>query len=304
MSRDYNYKQEESQDFDAVSIYDYIPGVPLELPEQDLVRLSRGIEISEFVKKGIYGPIECHIVDALYKYYLMNRHTLSRYIDVTSERENAAALVRNILDKMKEDGILYTIRYGTLVLYSLTDSVREEWSQKKSFVSKRVPSFDTPYQVLEYASLAQFSVSVMEGEQVHCNHFHQVRSIAKVRMHIPSYVEMTKAQYRYRIFAYPFPKDPGVNITDFLEEINRAWGQMAKNRRKGLISLTVIVVPSVAQMEALDSVFRHYTPAAGHRVYYCTDSDTAVNRGLQTLYWYEPDAWEGTEYQLKTIELV
>lgn len=278
------------------SPYEYIEGLSLEA-----VHLEDGwqqeADVQKLFKDETYGRVEHYMLNALYKYPYLNTHTLYRYLDIACGKKSSPNWYYHILQKLRADYVVSALRYGDTVLYTLPEYVRLYWSKKMKY-SVEVPELSVS-SVLEYASLAQWHISMMEGEKLQKNTLYQKMKMAGEELTVPSYMETVKFGIRYRIFSFAFPK--GVKeITPFLSQLSHVWELAARSRRKNMITLTVLTVPSLKEMEVANTVFHTFTAAAGHRVYYVLDGNTSVFSGLECLYYYIEE--EG-EYQLKTIDV-
>ena len=278
------------------SPYEYIEGLSLEYAPA-ASGWQQETDLAKLFKDGIYGRAEHCVLDALYKYPFLNFRTLSRYLDIVYGTHGTPNWYHHILLKMRGDNIIYALRYGDNVFYALQDYVRLFWVNKKRY-SVSIPDICVSA-VLEYASLAQWHISMMEGEKLVKNTLYQNMKIAGETLVVPSYMEIVKSDTRYRIFSFAFPK--GVKeISPFIALLSHMWELMARSRRKNMVTLTVLTVSSLKEMEVANGVFKSCKTAKGHRIYYVLDGNTSEFSGLECLYYYIEE--EG-EYQLKTIDV-
>lgn len=277
------------------SPYQYIRNIEL-----SVLKNSYNIEtdVTKMLRDRVYGRIEHCIIDALYKYPYITKHTLSRYLNIVLH-DNRRNDYSNIINSLREGYVIYALEYNKTYFYAIPCYVRQLWAKKKNY--KVVLPDETAAAVLEYSSLAQWQVALMEGEKLLHNTLYQYRTIAKRKLLLPSYTETIKGRYRYRIFSFCLPKGESSNISAFLQNLSDIWHLMDLSKRKNQINLTIIIVSSLQEADRIKELINIYPAAAGRRIYYALEGNTSEFSGLECLYYYER---EDNEYHLKTIDIL
>lgn len=279
------------------SPYEYIEGLELQTVDTESC-WRQETDINKLFRDGAYGRVEYNIIDALYKYPYMNRKTINRYLDkVLKKKQESWHWYYHIILEMLEDYSLYALRYGDNVFYALPCYVRNLWAKKKHYTVS-LPD-ENISSVLEYASLAQWHIALMEGEKLLQNTLYQNRKLARKSVIVPSYIETIKSGYSYRMFSFCLPRGRN-DISFFLEQLKYFWNIMEQSRRKNQITLTVLVSSSLNEIRAMNELMKSFPAAKGRRVYYVLDGNTSEFSGLDCIYYYME---EDGEYLLKTIDL-
>lgn len=274
---------------------------------------SRGFTLSELTSKGMYGELECRILDGLFTYCALNRFLICSYLDLVAPSKSGEyrLRLRSVLKKMMGDGMIYTIRYDSLVVYVLSESARDEWHKKKPHLTVAMPDLGSAPQLLEYLSVAQYHMTLKGFENAKGGLFYQTKHFGKARVLIPSYIELHCGTYRYSIIAFPAPKSPKASIKQFVGGFARIWDVLKARRTRNVIYLFVVLVSTRAEMEALDLAFRHIAESKGRRIYYALDEYTAMSimgnsrfpKKSLTLQFFDTSDWDDSPYELKTIDL-
>lgn len=279
------------------SPYEYKKGITLETVDT-VSGWYEETDIYRLFKNGAYGRVEYNIIDALYKYPYMNKKTICRYLDKILNKKNETwDWYYHIMLEMLDDYSLYALRYDDTIFYAIPSYVRNLWAAKKNY-EVFLPDEDVS-SVLEYASLAQWHISLLEGEKLLQNTLYQKRKIAKESLLIPSYVETMKSGYRYRIFSFSLPRGRD-DISFFLNQLERLWDIISRSKRKNQITMTVMVASSLKEIQAMNEIMKSFPAATGRRIYYVLDGNTSEFNGLSCIYYYVE---EGEEYRLVSIDL-
>jgi len=272
-----------------ISIYSFDQSLELKDTSPDI---SGELDMDAVIRSGAFGLNKSRIMDCLYKYPVVNKMSILYFLGV-EENEKEVRKTSDDLRNLVSMGIVKTYMYGELILYSLADYVRKYYSVKKGFYVM-VPNVLSVSEVLEYASLAQWHISIVRTGNVGLNTLYQEMTIARKKVLLPSYIEI-KRGVRYRIFGLPAPRGSSVSV--LLDKLSCLWELSEKSKRKDQHTLTLIVCESYKQMETMHQVLSLFEPAKTRTIYYCLDENFREN-GLSALHYFQ------NEKIVKTIAIV
>lgn len=256
--------------------------------------------LEKMFRDKVYGKVEYLVLEALYRYPYLNQHNLSRYLDLKLGVQKWTSY-RNVIDRLKEDGVILQILYADYHFYTLSQEGISYISAKKGFhtspVVERPPV--TGQQLLSCASLAQWHLS-LQDKKLQDASFYQRRKFGKVKGLVYSYAAYNTAAYHYHLFSLPLPKGPDTDF--FLEQLDficLAYNKTFHGKRD--ICLTVFIASSLADMEGAEAFLRSYRPFMDRTPYYALEANCADLNGLSCLYYYVHS--DKTD-RLKTICLI
>lgn len=265
------------------SPFTYIPGLKLELEAE----VNDGMDISSLFSSGQFGRAESYILDALYKYPFLNMECIRRYCDVVFEEHREKSFYRHRMKELLELSLVQKATYGDQIFYYLSIFARKQLKKKKGY-DVFIPNEVDESAVLEYASLGQWHIAMMEGERNNLTQstLYQERKLQKKSLLVPSYMSVKKGKYTYRIFSFSSPRGRE-NLVPYLTMIKDMWNEMSQYKKRGVVTLTVITVYSLREIYALRTVMDQYYKDYTNQVYFAVDGNTAAFGGLTCLYYFD-----------------
>lgn len=277
------------------SAYAFIDGEPLSY----CVYTGAGLDIQTLLSSKVLGKVEYVMMEALYKYPFITMDCVRRYVCVVLGVSYEQSFFRHCMERLTQLSIVMTVSYGTATFYTLNAFARKQLKKRLGF-DVVMPDEITVSAVLEYGSLGQWHISVMEDTTaaMKTSVLYQVHTFHKRRILVPSFICFKKGALQYRICSFASPRGR-TDIAAYLNSIKDVWQSMSI-RRKNTVNLTVITVSSLTEIRALNAVICRFFETF-QKIYYVVDGDCAAYSGMSCLYCFDRD--EEEKSVLKVVEV-
>lgn len=229
----------------------------------------------------------CRVMDALYKYPYLDRDSLHAVLSSRDGKEFDDRKLGKSLQFLRELGVAEMYSYGDKSFYGLSREARNQLAADMGYKVSLKPDMDDAW-ILGAAGLCHWHAHAVGGGHIGKNFLYQAMRIAG-REYLPeSYMEF-KRSVPYRAFAYTVPRDG--NLSSLVGKITESIDLQLSSIRKGWVSLTVLVAPSLASAQACNEIFSRLPDTKGKRVYYALDSRTGAHaRGFSGLCEFDRES--------------
>ncbi len=266
---------------------------------KDTSRENIKADFQKLFKDHTYGKVEYLIMYSLYKYQYLNKYNISVLLD-DRLKEKKWKDYSNVLKQLVKDGVLYTVSYGNLYLYCLSEHARNYIHNKQVRKEEKIIVNEISAKILEYAALAQWHISLTRDSRCKVSGFYKNVNIGNQKVMIPSYAEFKIGRHNYRILSYNMPKGTD-NVSELLEEIEKAWTSCNQVARRNIITITVLVVSSLLEARSMAKLLKAWENSKGRTVYYALEANCIDFAGLSCLYYF--DYSSDKQDNLKTLNI-
>ena len=260
-------------------------------------------QIHKFFRDRTYRMAEDTIIQSLFFHHYLTKRNIQRFADLKL-RERRLNDYSNVIKRMWMDGTIERFQYGMLFLYTLSEEVYEYARDKYGNLKRRFfyrPQAHNASKILECASLAQFHISILCGEEVRRARFYENILQGESTVFVPSYLEFKKNGYIYHVASYILPKDKN-SLEDFFDTIKTRINSLRGKIRHGKndIFLQIILTPDIQSIKNTAKIISTMKEIKETAFYFAIEEQTIAVEGLRILYCYHEN--EG-ELEIETITL-
>lgn len=266
----------------------------------DLSRENIKADFQKLFKDHTYGKVEYLIMYSLYTYPFLNKHNISVLLD-DRLKEKKWKDYSNVLKQLVRDGVLYTVSYGNLHLYCLSEHARDYIHNKQARKEEKLPANEINTKILEYAALAQWHISLTRDSRCKASGFYKNIKLGNQKILIPSYAEVRIGHRNYRVLSYGIPKGTE-DISELLDNIEKAWTGCNQIVRKNTITVTVLVVSSLLEAKSMAKIIKTWENSKGRTLYYALEANCIEFEGLSCLYYFDYNS--DNQDNLKTVNII
>ena len=247
-------------------------------------------QIEKFFRDKEYRQVEDIIIQSLFFHHYLTKINITRFSNRRLKADNKKDFYGNILKQLYKDGCIEILTYGNITLYTLSDQAREYATMKYKNIRNRefTPPEANTDTILECASLAQWHISLVCGENIRRSYFYEKAHIGNLPIQFASYLEFMKGEYCYHVISNILPKKNETTEKFFqhIKALSHAFRSNIKVGKKHVF-LNVLIVPDLDSIKKVAAVLQATDATKDMTFYFILEEQTHLINGLKILYTYE-----------------